>query len=100
MLGFRDKTAGREECRSGASFDSAGNESSSDKSNIVTKAGAMINNVDGGEAGEQNWRARKKAAEEFDFKSGFGIDGIGDGERRQRGARRLVLGHRHQHGSL
>ena len=58
VLGFRDK----KECRSGASFDSAGNESSSDKSNIVTKAGAMINNVDGGEAGEQNWRARKKAA--------------------------------------
>ena len=58
VLGFRDK----KECRSGASFDSAGNKSSSDKSNIVTKAGAMINNVDGGEAGEQNWRARKKAA--------------------------------------
>ena len=62
VLGFRDKTAGREECWSGASFDSAGNENSSDKSNVVTKAGAMINNVDGGEAGEQNWRARKKAA--------------------------------------
>ena len=58
VLGFRDK----KECRSGASFDSAGNESSSDKSNIVTKAGAVIYNVDGGGAGDRNLRARKKAA--------------------------------------
>jgi hypothetical protein len=57
VLGFRDKPAG-EECRSGASFDSAG----SDKSNIVTKAGVVINNVDGSGAGDRNLGARKKAA--------------------------------------
>jgi hypothetical protein len=62
VLGFRDEIAGSEECRSGASFDSAGNESSSDKSNIATKAGAVINNVDGSGAGDRNLRARKKAA--------------------------------------
>jgi hypothetical protein len=39
-----------------------GNQSSSEKSNIVTKAGAVINNVDGSGAGDRNLGARKKAA--------------------------------------